>query len=133
MRPHRRQTPLDHVLIAGDVGDLPAIEALLQLLPDHAYGQVLLEIHPGIEAPSLATPQRVTVTHLVHDDATERVAPSVLAIRGTLLTEAVTAWVSEWMPEMPQADRDLSIWLGARSSDSLNALCCDLPVPVTRL
>ena len=104
MRSHRRRLPIEHTLIAGDVGDLSAIVTALAWLSPDSYGQVLVEVGPDEELPLLAPPLRVTV-HRVERSA---------AGHGVAVGRAVAAWAEEWMPEEPDARRDLSIWVGER-------------------
>jgi NADPH-dependent ferric siderophore reductase len=102
VRSHRRHLPIEHSLIAGDVGDLPGIVAALAWLPAAAYGQVLIEAGPGEELPLLAAPPRVTVHRI------ERSA----AGHGIAVGRAVTAWVEEWIPDEPDERRAVTVWVG---------------------
>ena len=103
MRPHRRRGPLQHVLVAGGHEELPAIETLLVLLPETAYGQVLVETPPQIDLPALSAPARVAVARLARAETDEP---------GTRLAGAVHAWLAEWMPEEPDSDRVVTLWAG---------------------
>jgi hypothetical protein len=101
----RRAGPLPHVLIAGDVAELDSVRALLCLLPATAYGQLYLEVEEGHDLPELpARPARVGVTAIVRraGDAT-----------GDRLSVAVDAWGEEWMGDVPDGTRELSVWVGA--------------------
>lgn len=104
MRSHRRRGPLEHVLIAGDVQELTAIQSLLLLLPGSVYGQVFVETPAGAPVPTLSAPPRVTVTQLERDPA---------AATGDQLIAAVQAWLAEWTPEQPDPDRVFTVWAGA--------------------
>ena len=104
MRSHRRRGPLEHILVAGSLHDLPAIEALLVLMPETVYGQVILETPAEAPAVKLSAPPRVTVTQLVCTDETES---------GELLAAATQSWLAEWMPADPDADRAVTLWVGA--------------------
>jgi NADPH-dependent ferric siderophore reductase len=104
VRSHRRRLPLEHSLIAGDVGDLPGIVMALAWLPTGAYGQVLVEVGPDEELPLLAAPPRVTV---------HRIARSADGA-GVAVGRAVAAWIEEWVPDEPDAARTVSVWVGAR-------------------
>ena len=119
MRPHRRRTPVDHVLIAGDVQDVPAISHLLGLLSADCYGQVLVEAPAGATLPPLPKPPRVTITRIATAEGA--------------LTAAIDAWVSEWMPEEPDEDRAVAIWVGAHASSHVNARCHVLGELVERI
>lgn len=103
MRSHRRRTPLEHVLIAGDVTELDAITALLALLPEGAYGQVYVESSDADRPAVLAAPPRVTVTHVRRGEH---------HVIGEPLSAVVECWVAEWMPDEPQAERTIAIWAG---------------------
>lgn len=97
------------MLVAGGVDELPAIEALLCLLPDTAYGQVLVEAPADLELPVIATPPRLTITWLARTE--EPGEP------GSRLAEAVHAWLAEWMPDQPDLAREVTLWLGGSAMD----------------
>lgn len=103
MRPHRRRGPLQHVLVAGSFEELPAIEALLSLLPDTAYGQVLVEMPPDLELPPLTAPPRVILTRLARTRSDQP---------GSRVADAVHAWLAEWMPDEPDPARTFTLWVG---------------------
>ena len=111
MRSHRRRGPLEHIFVAGSVHDLPAIEALLVLMPETVYGQVILETPADAPAVKLAAPPRVTVTHLVCTDETAS---------GELLAAATQSWLAEWMPADPDADRTVTLWVGSSARGRLH-------------
>ena len=92
------------MLLAGDVGDVDAIEAALAWLPADAYGQVLIEAGADDELPLFRAPLRVTV-HRVHRSPEGD---------GVAAGRAVAAWVEEWMPEEVDERRLVSIWVGQR-------------------
>lgn len=104
MRSHRRRLPIEHALVAGDVGDLPGIVTALAWLPGDTYGQVLIEAGPDDELPLLAGPPRVTVHRI------ERSPEGV----GVAAGRAVAAWVEEWIPDEPDENRTVTIWVGER-------------------
>jgi NADPH-dependent ferric siderophore reductase len=110
MRPHRRRGPLEHILVAGSELELPAIEALLVLLPSTAYGQVLVETGPAQAAFSLGVPPRVTVTRLERAPGDEP---------GVGLAAAVDAWLAEWMPADCDPARAVTMWIGCSARDQL--------------
>lgn len=103
MRSRRHPGPLTHVLVAGDASELEAVQALLCLLPERAYGQVYLEAEPGTEVPDLARPARVGLTAVVRDAAAEP---------GARLSAAVAAWAEEWMVGEHDPAREVSVWVG---------------------
>lgn len=111
MRPHRRRGPLQHILVAGSSDELPAIEALLFLLPETTYGQVLIESPADLDLPALARPGRVTVTRLARAQDDEP---------GVLLADAVHGWLAEWMPDEPDAARVFTIWVGGTARDRVD-------------
>ncbi|GAB6986334.1 SIP domain-containing protein [Nocardioides pyridinolyticus] len=104
MRSRRRTGPLAHVLVAGDVSELGAVRALLALLPDDAYGLVVLEAEAGAAPPDLPRPARIALTVLGRDGA-ER--------PGVRLSAAAAAWAEEWVVDEHDPDRDVSVWVGA--------------------
>src|SRR4051794_15086481 len=103
MRPHRRRGPLQHILVAGGFDELPAIEALLFLLPEATYGQVLVETRADVDLPALSRPARVAVTKVARDQDDEP---------GARLADAVHDWLAEWMPDEPGSGRAVTIWVG---------------------
>ncbi|WP_300681418.1 SIP domain-containing protein [Nocardioides sp.] len=117
MRSHRRRRPVDHVLIAGDLGDLAAIRAVLADLDPSSYGQVLLETGGVSDVPLLATPARVTV-HL---------------LGSTHVADALETWVEEWLPLGVETAPDVKVWIGGRSHEAMTTLYRSLPVLAQRL
>ena len=115
MRSHRRRTPTDHVLIAGRTEDLAGIARILGALSADAYGQVLIEVPAGVRIPSFTRPPRVTVCRITAAPPNDR--------GDTPLTAAIAAWMAEWMPEDPDADRAISIWVGAQDGSHVDAQC----------
>lgn len=118
MRSPRRRGPLEHVLVAGDLTELDAISALLAMLPHTTYGQVVVEVPEDAEVPALATPPRVNVTVLRR---------SVTDEAGARLATAVQCWLGEWLPEEPEPNRTVTMWVGASASGriSTSALCLE--------
>ncbi|MET1037006.1 MAG: SIP domain-containing protein [Aeromicrobium sp.] len=104
MRSHRRRQPIEHALVAGDVGDLPGIVTALAWLPADTYGQVFIEVGPDEELPLLAAPPRMTVHRLERSSAGDGVAAG----------RAVAAWAGEWIPDEPDERRTVTIWVGER-------------------
>lgn len=96
--------------MAGGVEDLSAIQTLLVLLPETAYGQVFVETPADVAPLTLLAPPRVTVTEL---------PCAADAVRGQQLVAAVQAWLAEWMPEEPEAARSLTLWLGSAARDQV--------------
>ncbi|PWJ25096.1 hypothetical protein ATK17_1208 [Branchiibius hedensis] len=105
VRSHRRRLPLEHVLIAGHIADLDDIAVALALLPADAYGQVLIEAPAG-SLDGLTAPARVSI---------QRIEPSTGS-----LDQAVTAWVSEWVPQELDLRRNVTVWLGGHASSRVD-------------
>jgi len=103
---------LQHILVAGGFDELPAIEALLFLLPETTYGQVLVETPADVDLPALSGPVRVTVTKLARARDDEP---------GALLADAVHGWLAEWMPDEPESGRAFTIWVGGAAHDRVDA------------
>jgi NADPH-dependent ferric siderophore reductase len=101
------------VLVAGDLADATSMSALLACLPEHAYGQVYVEVPAGTEAVELAAPARVSVNLLTRDPDAEP---------GRLLAAAVSGWVGEWVPEEPDPARAVTLWVGATVRDRVDPL-----------
>ena len=92
------------MLAVGSDADLDTLRLVLDLLPEGAYGQVIVRSDDALQ-----TPPRVTVHH-VRDDAE--------------LAEAVAAWTAEWMPdEHDDPDRAVSLWIGADAAERLHGTC----------
>lgn len=108
MRSHRRRMPTEHVLLAGNVDDLPGIAAAVAWLPADAYGQVFIEAGADAELPLLAAPLRVTVHRVDRSPDGDGVAAG----------RAVAAWVEEWIPDEVDERRTVSIWVGGRVEPS---------------
>lgn len=92
--------PVEHLLIAGDVSDLQSIRAALTVLPAHAYGQVYVSA-PADQVADLVAPARMTIHH-VDEQATS-------------LSDAVAAWVAEWVPEEHDPQRSVTVWIGSHA------------------
>jgi NADPH-dependent ferric siderophore reductase len=107
VRSRRTGRPLEHVLVAGDRSELDTIRTVLALLPDHAYGQVLLETDTEVSFDDVARPARVTVTC---------VRRQVGAPAGQRLSETLRAWAAEWMPDQADPDREVTAWVGSTVS-----------------
>ncbi len=92
------------MLAVGSDADLDTLRLVLDLLPEGAYGQVIVR-----SEETLRTPPRVTVHHVADD---------------VELAEAVAAWTAEWMPdEHDDPDRAVTLWIGADASDRLRGTC----------
>lgn len=92
------------MLLAGDACELDTVQAVLDLLPSTAYGQVLVETDAEATLPRVPRPPRVTLTQVrrgPHDRD------------GARLSESLRAWVAEWAPEIPDPDREVTVWIGA--------------------
>lgn len=105
MRSHRRRLPLEHVLVAGHTADLDDIAVALALLPDDAYGQVLVEGPQG-STDTLTAPPRVSIHRI--DSVTSS------------LERAVAAWVAEWVPQEPDLRRTVTVWLGGHAANTVD-------------
>jgi NADPH-dependent ferric siderophore reductase len=126
MGSRHRHRALEPVLIAGDLEDLPAIEHVLSLLPDDAYGRVFIETLYDDQARTLAVPKRVTVTWLARAVRPSAIRPLVFAARGEALTGAIAGWVAEWMPGDPDAACTSLMWIGCAASAHVEALYGEL-------
>ncbi|QLQ09236.1 MAG: hypothetical protein HZY75_01135 [Nocardioidaceae bacterium] len=71
-------------------------------------------------ATLLPTPPRVTVTALA---PTGRAGAAV----------AAAAWLTEWIPDEPQPDREFTVWIGAGVGARLDALCASHDIEPGRL
>jgi len=103
MRSRRHPGPLTHVLVAGDITEVPAMQALLILLPERTYGQIYLELGPGDVVPELSRPVRVGLTAFVRDADDEP---------GSRLSPAVRCWAEEWAVDEHDESRDVGVWVG---------------------
>ena len=100
------------MLVAGDAAELPAIQALMLLLPSTVYGQLFVETSVDAPAPEVSTPPRVTVFRLTRSPDDES---------GRLLADAVHAWLGEWMPDQLDPQRNVTLWVGASACDRVDA------------
>lgn len=112
--------PAEHVLIAGDLDDLPAIEHLLGRLAENSYGQVFIETLGARR--ELRAPGRVTVNWLERTGRPSQIKPLVFAARGEALATAVAGWVAEWMPGDPANGSTALMWIGCTASEHMSAL-----------
>lgn len=103
----RRRGPVDHVVLAGLADDLADLQLFLDVASTTTYGQVLIEVPAGAPAPTLVAPARVSVMC---------VRPAAGDPPGTALARAMNAWLHEWMPEIPESDRDTTVWIAPAAS-----------------
>lgn len=83
------------------------------LLPGSVYGQVIVEAPDDSAVRALTTPPRVTVTRIGGCTAQDQ--------PGDLLTDAVHAWLAEWMPGVPEPDRAVTLWVGGSACHRVEA------------
>ncbi|MET4156866.1 SIP domain-containing protein [Agromyces sp. PvR057] len=102
--------PAAQVLMAGDTGDIAAIRSRLADCDPSATGVVFIEAFNAVQIVHLDTPAGIGVHWVFRESSLGTVAP-----RGRVLVAAVDAWLDEWM--RPEGGVEISIWLGARSSD----------------
>lgn len=122
LRPGERPA---QVLLAGDTTDLAAIRRILADLPGDAYGQVYLEIVSPIQIRPIPRPDGVALTWLRRDLVPHGLLE--IAPRGELIRSAVTAWVSEWMPEETTGARDeIYLWVGCTASPRVGTMYREL-------
>lgn len=98
MRSHRRRGPVDHILIAGQIDDLPCIRAALAILAADSYGQVFIEA-PADTPLDLVSPFRVSI-HRVDEGC---------------LADAIEGWVGEWVPDETDPHRRVAVWVGSHA------------------
>lgn len=115
-------TRVPHIVLAGDVCDVPAIRVILAALPDDAYGQVFLEVTSPAQVVPVTAPPRVTVTWLHRDRVFSEIRNSLGAMPGEALTRAVSAWVAEWMPDDPGARRCYDMRVGYFATTRIKTL-----------
>lgn len=111
-----------HFLLVGDSRDIPTIAGMLNRIPVGSVGQVYLEVASAIQVRPLAAHPGVAVHWLCRDRK-----PHPIPARGELAARAVTAWVSEWMPEEQELHpRPYIIWIGCSTSAPVTQLYRDL-------
>jgi NADPH-dependent ferric siderophore reductase len=83
----RPPEPLSPMLMAGDETAVPAVAAILERLPPHARGEVLLEVPYPADALALDAPSRLAVSWLPRSGQPHgsRLIPAVRAAAGRLL------------------------------------------------
>ena len=125
---HRKRTR-DRVFIAGDRADLAAIQQVLAVLADDAYGQVYIEVLDEREIGELTAPARVTVTWLPRVTRPSAMRPLAFAAHGEALSAAIAGWVGEWMPATAhpaegsaRASDQTVMWIGCAGSAHMAAL-----------
>lgn len=110
-----------HFLLVGDASDIPAIRDILLRLPVDAYGQVFLEVGSVIRIQRLPLPEAMSVTWLRRDERSSVV--DAVPPRGELVTRAVSAWISEWMPEdLCEHATPYVLWIGCSASERVDRL-----------
>jgi len=118
---HRKRSRA-RVFIAGDHADLAAIQHILSVLPDGAYGQVFIEVLDERDVAPLDAPGRVTVTWLSRVTRPSALRPLAFAAHGEALAVAIAGWVGEWMPAAEESDETTVMWIGCAGSAHIAAL-----------
>lgn len=108
---------IDCVLAAGDITDLPEIKAWCESLSERSYGQIFIEVFSPIQIEPLRTPEGVGVTWICREFLRPSTLPGVGIARGEGLVTAVDAWLSEWYRAEYGAERNFTMWMGARSNE----------------
>ncbi|GAB2469515.1 hypothetical protein [Xylanimonas ulmi] len=120
-----------HVLLAGDLHDIPRIVMVLEHSSPWVYGQIYLEVDdrdlPVARALLLdELPDGVCLTLLLRPRGAAS-AP------GELLARALTGWVAEWASG--QAPRDagaIAMWVGFAASPAVDSACQALGARLAR-
>lgn len=115
-----------HILLVGDSSDIPAIHDILRDLPSDSYGQVYLEVATSIQIRPIDTPPGVSLTWLCrdrHSNDARRVSRDIgaMARRGEPASQAITAWVAEWLPD-ESSESDFMMWIGCSASHRVGRL-----------
>ena len=111
-----------HFLIVGDATDLPMLRGILSRLPADAYGQVFVEVATAVQIQDWEAPADVSVTWLVRERLRHPLPP-----RGDLATEAVIAWIAEWMPEEQGLHAvPYVLWIGCSMNPQMDRLYREL-------
>lgn len=124
---HRKRTRA-RVFIAGDHADLAAIQHILSVLPEGAYGQVFIEVLDERDVIPLDAPSRVTVTWLARVTRPSAIRPLAFAAHGEALAGAIAGWVGEWMPAVDGSapdgpdDETTVMWIGCAGSARISTL-----------
>lgn len=126
-----RDTVTNHVLLAGDSGDLQTIRRHLAALPDDAYGQAYLEVRTAAEICDLTSPPGVTVVWLPRDEVPSCLDGAAMSMHGERIVHALSAWMMEWITEESRDRPQLSIWVGCASSMLAGYACRALSAQTT--
>ncbi len=110
----KREPDAPKVLLAGDTADLPTIRERLRDCQADASGIVLIEAINALQVVPLDAPAGIGVHWLFRERADAAVEP-----RGSVLVTAVDTWLDEWM--RPEGGVEVSPWIGARSSEVVDA------------
>ena len=86
-----------------------------------AVQQVFLEVGSVIQIQRLPLPEAMSVTWLRRDEHSSVV--DAVPPRGELVTRAVSAWISEWMPEdLCEHATPYVLWIGCSASERVDRL-----------
>ncbi len=109
-KPKLMNANADWYLLAGDMSALPAISALLEILPENCQGHAVLEVVSEDDRQNLSHPAGIDISWLVNPHPTQGNSHLVDAVRKIEWREGqVSAWVageSGAVREMRQYFRD---------------------------
>lgn len=120
LHPYDETEQLACVLAAGDIGDLEGLKRWCASLPEHTYGQIFIEVFTEYQIEHFKTPEHVGVTWICREQLRPSTRPGIGIPRCQALSEAIEAWLDEWI----RADPGLwhySLWMGARSSSIMRS------------
>ncbi len=89
----------DWFLIAGDMTAIPAIEANLHYLPNHAQGHIIIEVQDEDDKRHFEKPDRMQLTYLLNSKPEDG---------GSILAKAVMSLA--WLPGTPD------VWMAGEST-----------------
>ncbi|WP_336659132.1 SIP domain-containing protein [Leucobacter sp. USHLN153] len=112
---------IDCILAAGDASDITQLREWLRELPETAYGRVFIEVFSDVQIEALPTPPHVGVTWLCREGREDGSAAAPGRRRGEALAGAVDAWFDEWLWADADSVRNIQLWMGARSSTTMQA------------
>ena len=98
-KPKLMNTDADWYLLAGDMSALPAISALLEILPDSCQGYAILEVVSEEDRQNLSHPPGIEISWLVNPHPTQS---------NSLLVDAVTS--IDWR------EGQASVWVAGESA-----------------
>lgn len=105
----------ERFLLIGDESDLPHLRAMMDGFPNHAEGNLYIEVS-GSRSPLMCTPPGISVSLL-------RRQPDDPRLPGARACAALESWVGEWVHGDHERREHHTIWVGMPGNPLVEQMC----------